>query len=91
MTINSVGTMINPAQHIPVGSAQGPRDGSGPKGQEIQQQMLEQAQQKQQQQKLQENQMQNQQAQQNQQQNQQQIQQQAAQVLGVGINLNIMA
>ena len=97
MAVGSVGNMMtNPAQHIPVGSARGPRDGSGPRGQQIaQQQQIDQAQQQQaqQQKRLQNRQMQNQQAQmqQQQQQNQQQIQQQAAMAIGIGANLNLMA
>jgi hypothetical protein len=95
MTVNSGNMMTNPAQHIPVGSARGPRDGSGPRGQQIAQQQQIQQQQMQQK-RMQNQQMQSQQQQQVQQQQQQQIQQQqiqqqAAAALGIGANINITA
>jgi hypothetical protein len=94
MTINNTGNMMtNPAQHIPVGSARGPRDGSGPRGQQIaRQQQTDQAQQHTQQQKMMQNRLQQNRQSELQQQVQQQDQQRlAAMATGIGANLDLMA
>ena len=72
--VGAVGTGQNP--YNPVGSANGPQDGTGPKAQKLQQETEQQIQQQQQQQVR-------------QQQQQQQQQQQIAAMTGLGMQLDI--